>query len=123
MVCGAWRFPTSRGELPIATLVEGLYAPAQLVEDLSRSVFVAAPEIGACAVFAAAGLAQSGGLEGIAAHPRAEIVGRLALPRLARGEGQEAASLTARYLRRAEAEARRTGQAVEAGETARTGLN
>lgn len=118
---GAWRVPTSRGELPTATLVEGLYAPAQLVEDLPRAVFVAAPEIGTCAVFAAAGLAQSGGLEGAAAHPRAEIVGRLALPRLARGEGQAAASLTARYLRRAEAEARRTGQAVEAGETARTG--
>jgi hypothetical protein len=49
----------------------------------------------------------------------AAAVGRLAARRLDRGEGQTAAALSARYLRRAEAEARRTGQAVEAGETER----
>lgn len=118
---GAWRIPAAPGALPQPTLIEGLYAPTTLVLDLPRAVFVAAPEPGACAVFAAAGLVQAGVLEEKSAHPRAAIVGRLALPRLARGEGQTAAALTARYLRRAEAEARRTGQAVEAGETARTG--
>ncbi len=118
---GAWRVPAQPDALRAPTLIEGLYAPARLVEDLPRAVFVAAPESGAVAALEAAGLRRTGALEGPAARPRAEIVGRLGQQRLARGEAQSAATLTARYLRRAEAEARRTGMAVESGETERTG--
>lgn len=116
---GAWRAPTEPGGLPTPTLVEGLYAPGRLVQDLSRAVVVVAPEAGWRAAFERAGLQLSEAIEGAAARPTALAVGRLAARRLDRGEGQTAATLTARYLRRAEAEARRTGRAVEAGETER----
>ena len=58
---------------------------------------------------------------GEAARPSAEWVGRLAQLRLAAGEGRAARTLTARYLRRAEAEAKRLGGPVEAGELADLG--
>ena len=118
---GAWRAAPSEGGLPVPSLTEGLYAPGQLVRDLGRPVVLVAPEPGARAAFAGAGLRVAGAIEGAAARPRAVVVGRLGARRLARGEGQSAAALGARYLRRAEAEARRTGQAVEAGETERLG--
>jgi tRNA threonylcarbamoyladenosine biosynthesis protein TsaB len=47
------------------------------------------------------------------APPRAYFVGRLALLLLARGAAVAASRLAPRYLRRAEAEARRTGEAIE----------
>lgn len=118
---GAWRAAAAPGGLPVPTLVEGLYAPGRLVQDLPRAVVVVAPEAGWRVGFERAGLGVGGAVEGPAARPSAESVGRIASRRLERGEGQTAATLTARYLRRAEAEARRTGQAVEAGETERIG--
>jgi len=47
-------------------------------------------------------------------RPRARAVGELGLRMLGRGEGGPARHLVPRYLRRAEAEARRTGRALEA---------
>lgn len=117
---GAWRAGSTPGEVPTSTLVEGLYAPAQLAHDLPRSVVAVSPEAaGAREAFERAGLRFSAWVEGPEARPRAEWVGRLAARRLARGEGQSASTLSARYLRRAEAEARRMGSAVEEGETER----
>jgi tRNA threonylcarbamoyladenosine biosynthesis protein TsaB len=46
-------------------------------------------------------------------RPRAAVVGVLGARMLARGEGKPAEDVVPRYLRRAEAEARRTGQALE----------
>jgi tRNA threonylcarbamoyladenosine biosynthesis protein TsaB len=46
-------------------------------------------------------------------EPRAAHVGRLAAAALARGEGVDPAALVPRYLRRAQAEVVRTGQALE----------
>ncbi len=116
---GAWRAAADPGGLPWPTLAEGLYAPARLVQDLPRTVVVVAPESGWRSAFERAGLRFVEAIEGPEARPIAAAVGRLAARRLERGEGQTAAALSARYLRRAEAEARRTGQAVEAGETER----
>lgn len=119
---GAWRTADAAGGLPVATLIEGLYSPARLAADLPRSVVGASPEaIGWRAVFEGVGMRFEHCLEGAAAGPRADWVGRLALRRFARGEGESAATLAARYLRRAEAEARRTGRLVEEGETERIG--
>ena len=117
---GAWRAASARGGVPVPTLIEGLYAPSRLAADLSRAVVGVSPEsVGWRAAFEGAGLCFEGCLEGSAAGPRADWVGRLAVRRLGRGEGESAATLSARYLRRAEAEARRTGQRVEAGEIER----
>jgi tRNA threonylcarbamoyladenosine biosynthesis protein TsaB len=118
---GAWRAGEAPGGVPIETLAPGLYAPRQLVEDLPRPVVVVCPEpLDWRAPFARAGLSIERGVEGPAARPRADRVGALGLRRLARGEGESASTLSARYLRRAQAEAQRTGRAVEAGETERT---
>ncbi|MFO0687227.1 MAG: tRNA (adenosine(37)-N6)-threonylcarbamoyltransferase complex dimerization subunit type 1 TsaB [Myxococcota bacterium] len=117
---GAWRAPASADGLPVDTLAAGLYAPARLVEDLPRPVVAVCPEPGPWREgFARAGLRLAGCIEGAAARPRADRVGQIGLLRLARGEGERASTLSARYLRRAQAEAQRTGQAVEAGETER----
>ena len=117
---GAWRAASAPGGLPVPTLIEGLYAPSRLVADLPRAVVGVSPEsVGWRAAFEGAGLCFEDCLEGLAAGPRADWVGRLAVRRLGRGEGGSAATLSARYLRRAEAEARRTGQLVEAGEIER----
>ncbi|MBK7947339.1 MAG: tRNA (adenosine(37)-N6)-threonylcarbamoyltransferase complex dimerization subunit type 1 TsaB [Deltaproteobacteria bacterium] len=119
---GAWRGAEPPGALPVETLGAGLYAPARLAEDLPRPVVAVCPEPGAWrAAFVQAGLRLSDCVEGAAARPRADRVGRLGLLRLARGEAETASGLSARYLRRAQAEAERTGQAVEAGESARLG--
>lgn len=101
-------------------LAEGLYAPAKLVEDLAREVIVVTPDRADWrSLFESVGLRVSGTVEGDAARPRADWIGRLAVRQLARGEGGPASELAARYLRRAEAEAKRLGGPVEAGEVAR----
>jgi hypothetical protein len=69
--------------------------------------------------FEEAGVAWPRVLGGPEARPRADWVGRLAQRRLSRGEGASIASIEARYLRRAEAEAKRLGGPVEDGEVAR----
>lgn len=124
---GAWRTRAGAGTpgedaLALATLAEGLYSPAGLARDLPRSVIGVCPdESDARGDCERAGLRFTAFVDGVAARPRADWVGRIAAVRLARGEGGPAAELRARYLRRAEAEALRTGQAVEAGERERGG--
>jgi tRNA threonylcarbamoyladenosine biosynthesis protein TsaB len=114
---GAWQWGGAR---PSQTLAEGLYAPAELAADLSRRICLVCPEPAAWrADFEAAGLEIGSVVEGPAARPRADRVGVLALAALDRGEGRPAEALSARYLRRAEAEAKRLGGPVEEGELAR----
>lgn len=117
---GGWSQAEHPGRLPVATLPEGLYSPRQLGEDLRAEAFLMTPEPAAWRrVFEQASVRLTRVVEGRAARPRADWVGRLAQRRLARGEGVAASTLGARYLRRAEAEARRLGGAVEEGELAR----
>ena len=118
---GAWRRADAPGQVPVETLVSGLYAPRLLVEDLPRRVMGVSPEpSGWREVFERAGLRFEACVEGVDARPRADWVGRLALRRFARGEVGSASNLSARYLRRAQAEVQRTGQDVEMGETGRS---
>lgn len=58
-------------------------------------------------------LAELGPGRPVLAAPRAAAVGEIGARMLARGQGLPAGDLVPRYLRRAEAEARRTGQRLE----------
>lgn len=117
---GGWRAAPVAGGLPEGTLAEGLYSPERLAMDLPRPVYAISPEpSGWASEFEAAGLSVEAKVEGVAARPGADWVGKLAARRLAAGEGIAAEALTARYLRRAEAEAKRLGGPVEVGELAR----
>jgi tRNA threonylcarbamoyladenosine biosynthesis protein TsaB len=119
---GGWSMPANPGGLPIATLPEGLYAAGRLREERNFESIVISPDAAlwrrSCDE---AGVATGRMIEGRAARPRADSVGRLAARRLALGEAVPAAQLQARYLRRAEAEAKRLGAPVEEGEVARLG--
>jgi len=141
---GGWRRAKDTLGLPVATLAEGLYAPAQLASDLAsgpasdiasdiasdnatamasamgEGSTLMTPEVGEWKLdFEAAGIGVGNAIEGRVARPRADWVGRLAQRRLEAGEGMPVSMLEARYLRRAEAEAKRLGGPVEAGEIAR----
>jgi len=118
---GGWTQAGGPGSLPVATLPEGLYAPRQLAEDLGGLDFLVTPEPPAAwrQAFEEASIRLNRVVEGRAARPRADWVGRLAQRRLALGEGVPVSTLGARYLRRAEAEAKRLGGAVEEGEVER----
>ena len=119
---GAWTAAESSGGLPEPFLPEGLYAPDRLALLLDRPIRVVCPEAGAWRdAFESAGVELSEHIRGDAARPSAEWVGRLAKRRLAKGEGIPASRLVARYLRRAEAEAKRLGGPVERGEHADVG--
>jgi len=117
---GGWSRSGASGGLATATLPEGLYAARQLAEDLGAETIVMTPEPeGWRRAFQEASVGLANVVEGRDARPRADWVGRLAQRRLAAGEGAPVSALGARYLRRAEAEAKRLGGPVEEGEVAR----
>ncbi len=117
---GGWVQPDGRGSLPVATLPEGLYAPGRLAAELASGSTLLTPEATDWKRdFKAASIDLRNAIEGSEARPRADWVGRLAQRRLEAGEGVPVAAIEARYLRRAEAEAKRLGGPVEAGEVAR----
>ncbi len=117
---GGWTRSAASGPGLEPILSEGLYAPGHLAADLSRDVIVVSPDRADWRrEFEGTGLRIAAAIEGEAARPRADWVGRLGASRLARGEGGAAEELAARYLRRAEAEAKRLGGPVEVGEVAR----
>jgi tRNA threonylcarbamoyladenosine biosynthesis protein TsaB len=116
---GSWRRNGALASLPRPGLAEGLYSPDRLAAALTGPLRVLAPEPGGwLEALEAAGVELKSQLLGAAARPSAEWVGRLAQLRLAAGEGGAARELAARYLRRAQAEAKRLGGPVEAGEVA-----
>ncbi len=116
---GSWTRSGALASPPRPALAEGLYSPDRLAAALSGPLRVLAPEAGGwLEALEAAGVELASRLLGEAARPSAEWVGRLAQLRLAAGEGGAARELAARYLRRAEAEAKRLGGPVEAGEVA-----
>lgn len=100
--------------VPLAWLPEGVYRPPLLCSALRAPCRLVGDgaAIVADAVRAAFGSAVS--LDP-ACVPRAAAVGRLGLRALANGAGADPASLVPRYVRRAEAEVRRTGERVEPG--------
>jgi tRNA threonylcarbamoyladenosine biosynthesis protein TsaB len=117
---GGWRQPEGPGSLPVPTLPEGLYAPGRMAPDLSGGATLMTPESGDWREdFGAASIDVGSAIEGRNARPRADWVGRLCQRRLDAGEGMPVSDLEARYLRRAEAEAKRLGGPVETGEVAR----
>jgi tRNA threonylcarbamoyladenosine biosynthesis protein TsaB len=98
-----------------ALLLEGVYAPAELAALLPpRCAVLAAEDAGSAAAEVVARLGAGARLlAGPGALARAWNVGRLGARLLARGSAVAAEALVPRYLRRAEAEARRTGEALE----------
>ena len=94
-------------------VVEGLFTPEGLARVAPRPCTLVGC-VGEEAVLEAVGAALGGdALRVEATPPRALHVGRLGLALLARGETVAASELVPRYLRRAEAEARRLGERLE----------
>ena len=99
---------------PSCCLPDGLYGVADLAARLPASCLLAGDGASLHAeAFRAALGAGARILPEAWARPRASQVGRLGHALLAKGEGISAEELSPRYLRRAEAEARRTGERVD----------
>lgn len=121
---GSFARPASERSRPSPRLAEGLYAPAPMALAIEGSIGVVAPQAGAWEdALEAAGVDVRWRLAGETARPGAVWIGRLGQLRLDAGEGRAPADLVARYLRRAEAEAKRLGGPVEAGEVADLGAS
>lgn len=117
---GAW---AASGAARERMLPEGLYTPESLAADLSERglapLLVCPEREGWAAILQAAGVRDAGVVGGAEARPSARAIGALALEALSAGRGQPVEAMAARYLRRAEAEAKRLGAPVEAGAVAR----
>jgi tRNA threonylcarbamoyladenosine biosynthesis protein TsaB len=116
---GGWSLAESPGGLLVETLPEGLYSAAKLIEGCGSGVWMTTPNAeNWCKTCEEAGKAPGRIVQGKRARPRADAVGRLAARRLSLGQGMAVSDLEARYVRRAEAEAKRLGGPVETGEVA-----
>jgi tRNA threonylcarbamoyladenosine biosynthesis protein TsaB len=99
---------------PVCRLPDGLYAVTALAASLPPSCLLVGdgaslyPEAWCAALGAGTRI-----LPEACARPRASHVGRLGHALLARGGGITAEALSPHYLRRAEAEARRTGESLD----------
>jgi tRNA threonylcarbamoyladenosine biosynthesis protein TsaB len=103
-------FVRAGGELEAALLPEGLYTPEDLCARLPLRLTLVGDGVAVCGGRLRAALGPGVRLVPASrARPRAREVGLLGLRLLARGQGVDAAALVPRYVRRAEAEARRTG--------------
>ena len=105
-------FRDGEAEQPLAALPEAVYAPARLAALLPEECLL----VGEGAEAHAEVLVRGTGRRVVSAElgrPRALQVGVLGARLLRAGLGRPAAELVPRYVRRAEAEARRTGQALE----------
>ncbi len=101
-----------------AGLDEGVYTPAELVERLPSRCVLVGEGVALCGPRLREGLG-AGVVLGPALDPRARDVGALGRRLLGEGAGVSAAELVPRYLRRAEAEVRRTGRRFEEAPQAR----
>jgi len=101
-------------ELEPTDLPEGLYTPADLASRLPSRCLLVGDGVAVCGESLRAALGPGVRLvPPPRGRPRAREIGALGLRLLARGQGVSAADLVPRYVRRAEAEARRTGQPTE----------
>ena len=101
-------------ELEPADLPEGLYTPEDLASRLPPRCILVGDGVAVCGDRLREALGS--GVRCVApprGRPRAREVGALGLAMISRGEEIDAAGLVPRYVRRAEAEVRRTGQATE----------
>jgi tRNA threonylcarbamoyladenosine biosynthesis protein TsaB len=110
----SWRVPGPAREPEPAGLPEGVYGVEELARSLPRRCRLVGDGVAVCGEALRAALGA-----GVLLHPpphgrpRARDVGWLGARRLARGQAVVAADLVPRYLRRAAAEAKRTGQRLE----------
>jgi tRNA threonylcarbamoyladenosine biosynthesis protein TsaB len=100
------------GRLEPDALPEGLYTAHELAARLPAACRLVG-EIAACGGALRAGPHAASIASAADTLPRAADVARLARALFARGVARSAAELVPRYVRRAEAEARRTGSATE----------
>ena len=91
---------------------EGVYTPEQLAPRLPPACLLVGEGVALCGERLRA-LTGSDVRLGPAAEPHARDVGILGARRIARGEAVAAAALVPHYVRRAEAEVKRTGQRFE----------
>lgn len=99
------------GLAPLAELPESVWKPEALAARIAAPCVLLGEALEPAArALEAAGRAP---LRVQAAAPRASAVGALGARMLARGEGRAAADVVPRYVRRAEAEARRIGDPLE----------
>ena len=120
---GSWRASRSANGIPENLLAEGLYAPDRISEGLRGPVEIVAPQPAEwLSEFAGGPVEVVRRVEGVAARPSAEWVGRLGRRRIEAGEAMATKDLAARYVRRAEAEAKLLGCPVESGEIADLGI-
>jgi tRNA threonylcarbamoyladenosine biosynthesis protein TsaB len=106
------RPPGSAREAEDCEPLEGVYTPEELAARLPASCRLVGEGVPLCGARLRE-LCGPGLRLGPDADPRARDVGALGLRRLAGGGGIQAADLVPRYLRRAEAEVKRTGERFE----------
>ena len=107
-------FARAGEELEPEGLAEGLYSPEELAALLPSRCVLVGDGVAVCGAPLRAALGR--GVRCVPpprGRPRAREVGALGLRLLRRGLGVDAADLVPRYLRRAEAEVRRTGERTE----------
>ena len=99
---------------PDPALPEGVYTAAELAARLPERCRVVGEGVAVCAeVIAAARGADALLVPPPAGDARAAAVGAIGAQLLARGAAWDAASIVPRYVRRAEAEVKRTGRRFE----------
>jgi len=103
--------------LPRPTLEEGVYTPAELAARLPPRCVLVGEGVALCGAEIRAELGA--GIRTVPSDPAARHVGLLGARMLARGEGVNVDRAVPRYLRRAEAEVRRTGRRFEPARGAR----
>lgn len=105
-------------------LPEGVYGAAELAAALPRRCRLVGEGLEVCGAALRAALGPGPTFTPPPrGEPRAASVGRLAALSLARGEGVAAAALVPRYVRRAEAEVKRTGERFEGSDDAAGGAD
>jgi tRNA threonylcarbamoyladenosine biosynthesis protein TsaB len=112
LYAAAYRLEGAEREPVPCEPAEGVYTPEQLAPRLPPACLLLGEGVALCGERIRA-LALSDVRLGPAAEPHARDVGILGARRIARGEAVAAAGLVPRYVRRAEAEVKRTGRRFE----------
>lgn len=94
-------------------LAEGVYTPEELCGKLLAPLVLVGDGIAVAGMALRERLSDVECLESPAGDPSAGCVGALGARILARGDGSNAVDLVPRYVRRAEAEVKRTGERFE----------
>ena len=107
-----WRLAGEAGVAEAALPVEGVYTPAELARALPPRALLVGEGVALCGERVLE-LAETDARLGPPCEPRAADVGVLGLRLLVEGRGVDAADLVPRYVRRADAEVKRTGHRFE----------